>query len=124
MSILFITHNLGVVAEIAHDVVVMYGGRVVEQAPVQRSVRASAPSLHARGCSPARRTPRATSAPAASGRRSIPIPGSVPPITALPPGCAFEPRCEFALEACRAAPPPLVPLGQRAFRRCIRSAEL
>jgi len=123
MSILFITHNLGVVAEIAHDVVVMYGGRVVEQAPVN--------DLFARQRHPYTRgllacTPNAArDIDAAGGRRSLySIPGSVPPITALPPGCAFEPRCDLALAECRAAVPALVPAGAHGFSRCIRSAEL
>ncbi|MBP0580559.1 ABC transporter ATP-binding protein [Labrys sp. LIt4] len=123
MSILFITHNLGVVAEIAHDVVVMYGGRVVEQAPVN--------DLFARQRHPYTRgllacTPDAARDIDANGERQAlhSIPGTVPPITALPPGCAFGPRCSMALNACSAAIPELVPTGTASFSRCIRSAEL
>ncbi|PRH85703.1 dipeptide ABC transporter ATP-binding protein DppD [Labrys okinawensis] len=123
MSILFITHNLGVVAEIAHDVVVMYGGRVVEQAPVN--------DLFARQRHPYTRgllacTPDAARDIDANGERQAlhSIPGTVPPITALPPGCAFGPRCSMALQACSAAIPELVPTGTASFSRCIRSAEL
>ena len=123
MSILFITHNLGVVAEIAHDVVVMYGGRVVEQAPVN-DLFAHQRHPYTKGLLAC--TPNAARDIDAGGERHAlySIPGSVPPITALPPGCAFEPRCEYALEACRAAPPALVAAGHEGFSRCIRSAEL
>jgi peptide/nickel transport system ATP-binding protein len=123
MSILFITHNLGVVAEIAHDVVVMYGGRVVEQAPVN-DLFAHQRHPYTKGLLAC--TPNAARDISADGERQAlySIPGSVPPITALPPGCAFEPRCRFALKACREAPPPLVAAGSAGFSRCIRSAEL
>jgi peptide/nickel transport system ATP-binding protein len=123
MSILFITHNLGVVAEIAHNVVVMYAGRVVEQAPV-KELFAHQRHPYTRGLLAC--TPDARRDIDAAGARSAlySIPGSVPPITALPPGCAFEPRCDFAIPPCRAAPPPLVPAGTDGFSRCIRSAEL
>ncbi|TJW06504.1 MAG: ABC transporter ATP-binding protein [Mesorhizobium sp.] len=123
MSILFITHNLGVVAEIAHDVVVMYGGRVVEQAPVN-DLFAHQRHPYTRGLLAC--TPNAARDIAGDGERRAlySIPGSVPPITALPPGCAFEPRCDFAIAPCRAAPPPLMPAGPHGASRCIRSAEL
>jgi peptide/nickel transport system ATP-binding protein len=122
MSILFITHNLGVVAEIAHNVVVMYGGRVVEQAPVN-DLFAHQRHPYTKGLLAC--TPNAARDISPDGKRQAlySIPGSVPPITALPPGCAFEPRCKFALKACREAPPPLVSAGV-GFSRCIRSAEL
>ncbi|MER8580636.1 ABC transporter ATP-binding protein [Mesorhizobium sp. M1423] len=123
MSILFITHNLGVVAEIAHDVVVMYGGRVVEQAPVN-DLFAHQRHPYTRGLLAC--TPNAARDIGDDGKRRAlySIPGSVPPITALPPGCAFEPRCDFAIAPCRAAPPPLMPAGPHGASRCIRSAEL
>lgn len=123
MSILFITHNLGVVAEIAHDVVVMYAGRVAEQAPVN-DLFAHQRHPYTRGLLAC--TPNAERDIGGDGERHslYSIPGSVPPITALPPGCAFEPRCDFAIPPCRAAPPPLMPAGHAGFSRCIRSAEL
>jgi peptide/nickel transport system ATP-binding protein len=123
MSILFITHNLGVVAEVAHDVVVMYGGRVVEQAPVN-SLFAHQTHPYTRGLLAC--TPDATRDLGVDGERRAlySIPGSVPPITNLPPGCAFEPRCSMAIPACRAALPPLIPSGPETFSRCIRSHEL
>ncbi|WP_411908624.1 ABC transporter ATP-binding protein [Mesorhizobium sp. ES1-4] len=123
MSILFITHNLGVVAEIAHNVVVMYAGRVVEHAPVN-DLFAHQRHPYTRGLLAC--TPNAARDVDAAGERKTlySIPGSVPAITALPPGCAFEPRCDYAIAPCRAAPPPLMPAGSSGFSRCIRSAEL
>jgi peptide/nickel transport system ATP-binding protein len=123
MSIMFITHNLGVVAEIAHDVVVMYGGRVVEQAPVN-DLFAHQRHPYSKGLLAC--TPDATRDLGVDGaRRALySIPGSVPPITNLPPGCAFEPRCSMAIEACRSALPPLIEVIPDTFSRCIRSHEL
>jgi peptide/nickel transport system ATP-binding protein len=123
MSILFITHNLGVVAEIAHDVVVMYAGRVVEQAPVDDLFEHQT-HPYTRGLLAC--TPDAGRDLAADGTRHMlySIPGTVPPITALPPGCSFEPRCSYAVPACRAALPELLPAGAHNLSRCIRSNEL
>jgi peptide/nickel transport system ATP-binding protein len=118
MSVLFITHNLGVVAEIAHDVVVMYAGRVVEQAPVaELFARPSHPYTRALLAS----TPDPARDLAADGSRRplAAIPGSVPPITALPPGCTFAPRCPLAVDACRAAVPELRRIGPDHVARCI-----
>jgi peptide/nickel transport system ATP-binding protein len=123
MSILFITHNLGVVAEIAHNVVVMYGGRVVEQAPVE-NLFAHQAHPYTRGLLAC--TPDAMRDLGKDGARRVlySIPGSVPSIINLPPGCAFEPRCSYAVAACRMALPPLVPVGPEIFSRCVRSAEI
>jgi peptide/nickel transport system ATP-binding protein len=120
MSMLFITHNLGVVAEIAHDVVVMYAGRVVEQAPVETLfARPSHPYTRALLAS----TPDPDRDIAADGsRRALAaIPGFVPPINALPPGCAFAPRCPLAADACRAALPDLLPVTADHVARCFRA---
>jgi peptide/nickel transport system ATP-binding protein len=118
MSVLFITHNLGVVAEIAHEVVVMYAGRVVEQAPVA--------DLFARPSHPYTRALLASTPDpkrdiaADGGRRPLAaIPGTVPSISALPPGCAFAPRCPSASDACRVAVPALSPIAPGHVSRCI-----
>ncbi|TBW41433.1 ABC transporter ATP-binding protein [Siculibacillus lacustris] len=119
MSVLFITHNLGVVAEIAHEVVVMYAGRVVEQAPVgDLFARPSHPYTRALLAS----TPNIARDIDAEGRRRplAAIPGAVPPITALPPGCAFAPRCAHVLDACREGRPGLVAIAPDHVTRCIR----
>ena len=123
MSILFITHNLGVVAEIAHEVVVMYAGRVVEQAPViplfQKQKHPYTEGLLA--CTP---NAERDLDPDGERRALYSIPGSVPPITALPPGCAFEPRCRYAISACTTIPPQLESAGSGRLSRCLRSSEI
>jgi oligopeptide/dipeptide ABC transporter ATP-binding protein len=123
MGMLFITHSLGIVAEIAHRVAVMYAGRIVEEAPVREIFRhprhpytigllASAPKL-----GEARRLKKL-------GGRLATIPGTVPDLAALPAGCAFAPRCRLAVEACRASPPPSIDIGGGHRSRCIRWMEL
>jgi peptide/nickel transport system ATP-binding protein len=123
MSILFITHNLGVVAEIAHDVVVMYAGRVVEHAEVH-TLFAHQRHPYTKGLLAC--TPNAARDLAADGQRRAlySIPGNVPPITNLPPGCSFEPRCGYAIPPCTAAVPPLLVTPEGSTARCIRSAEI
>src|SRR5690606_27128817 len=115
MSILFVTHNLGVVAEIAHRVAGMYAGRVVEGAgghglfdqPSHPSTR-GLPS-----CIP-------TAALLAARQRLQPIPGNVPSVLALPPGCTFAPRCALADAACTQAVPELAPVRAAHLARCIK----
>jgi peptide/nickel transport system ATP-binding protein len=118
MSVLFITHNLGVVAEIAHEVVVMYAGRVVEQAPVDTLfARPKHPYTHGLlACLPdARRHRGESGAPLALQ----PIPGTVPNVTDLPDGCSFAPRCGFAQPVCTANPgPELRASGHNRLSRC------
>jgi len=115
MSILFVTHNLGVVAEIAHRVAVMYAGRVVEDAGVYDLFeRPTHP--YTRGllsCIP-------TAALLASRERLQPIPGNVPSVLALPPGCTFAPRCPIAEPACTQAVPELLPAWPEHLARCIK----
>ena len=100
---LLITHDLGVVAETAHRVLVMYAGRIVESGPVERIFRRTAPPLHAR--------PAAQHAAArwrAGAARPDPRPAADP--VALPPGCAFQPRCADRPATGRSA--------RRRTRRC------
>ena len=120
MSILFITHNLGVVAEIAREVVVMYAGRVVEQAPV-RDLFARPRHPYTEGLLAC--TPNASRDIGADGARRplLPIPGSVPPITALPPGCTYAPRCAYAAPACTSTVPPLFTVAPAHLSRCLRT---
>ena len=121
MSILFVTHNLGVVAEIAHDVAVMYAGRVVEQAKVEALF--DAPSHpYTRGllsCIPSGRQ----AVDANGQRRLTPIPGMVPSIYALPPGCSFAPRCAMAQERCMREEQVLKPVAPEHSARCWRAEE-
>jgi peptide/nickel transport system ATP-binding protein len=94
MSILFITHDMGVVAEMADDVAVMYAGAVVESAPVA-DIFAIPRHPYTRGLLAS--IPMPGRAP---GARLVPIPGTVPSLAAMPPGCAFAPRCPRADAAC------------------------
>ncbi len=123
-SILFITHNLGVVAEIAHRVVVMYSGRVVEEGDV-RSLFKNPRHPYTRGllaCMPHLGQRRGEAA------RLEAIPGNVPSPMNRPKGCTFAPRCPYAEPACTAAEPALEPVGPdhsvRHFARCRRWRDL
>ncbi|MDF2764439.1 MAG: transporter ATP-binding protein [Rhodospirillales bacterium] len=121
MALLFITHNLGVVAEIADRVIVMYAGRVVEEAAVlplfKRPLMPYTQGL-------LRSVPRLDLA----GRRCdelAAIPGNVPDPLALPPGCSFAPRCAHRVpELCDARVPLLEGAGAEHFVRCARWASL
>lgn len=113
-AILLITHDLGVVAETADDVVVMYAGRLVESAPVQRLFEEP---LHpyTRGLM--------RSIPARAGgdgaKRLDAIPGVVPSLLALPAGCKFNTRCRYAFDRCHVDPePPLLTPAQGHDVRC------
>ncbi len=120
MGVLFITHNLGVVAEIADRVGVMYGGRIVENARVD--------DLFARPRHPYTRgllesLPQGGGTPGERMRLKA-IPGAVIDPRRPPPGCAFEPRCTFAIRACCESPPPLVATSAGQLSRCLRWATL
>jgi peptide/nickel transport system ATP-binding protein len=116
MSILFITHNMGVVAEIADDVAVMYAGEVLEQAPV-RALFAAPRHPYTSGLLAS--IPDSSRYAATDGERQrlTPIPGTVPSIYALPPGCPFEPRCPLAEARCR-EPVQLIAAGPDHLTRC------
>jgi len=114
MALLLITHDLGVVAEQADDVVILYAGRIVERASVDRLF---ATPLHpyTRGLLdslPQLGTPR--------GSRLRPIPGTVPPLTRLPSGCRFRDRCSYAIEECARIDPPLEEKAAGHTAACIR----
>ena len=120
MSILFITHDLGVVAEIADRAVVMYAGRAVEEADVH--------SIFARPLMPytlglMNSIPRVDRA-AEHQERLQAIPGNVPNPLNLPEGCAFHPRCRFAQDRCKEAIPPLEDAGGGHQVRCVRWNDL
>jgi len=117
-GILFITHNLGVVAEIADRVAVMYAGRMVEQGTVPQIFdKPQHPyTTGLLNCLPGRSKHHAV---AGERPRLAAIPGQVASPLAPPPGCAFEPRCSEARDACRQAMPPLT-LGEGGHNvRCI-----
>jgi peptide/nickel transport system ATP-binding protein len=103
MGVLLITHAMGVVAETAQRVVVMYAGKVVEEAPVE-ALFASPRHPYTQGL--IRSIPRIDLAAKAHTRLEA-IPGSVPSLLHPPPGCRFAARCRFAMQACTLAEPPL-----------------
>jgi oligopeptide/dipeptide ABC transporter ATP-binding protein len=113
MAVVIITHNMGVVAEFAHRVLVMYAGRIVEQAvvddifdrpghPYTEGLLRSIPDLEV------------------ETRRLVTIPGAMPSPFALPPGCSFQPRCPDARPPCTQRVPPLIGLGDGRAAACIR----
>lgn len=112
MALMLITHDLGVIAQIADHVVVMYAGKVVEQGPVADVLRNP---LHpyTQGLIASRPVP------GERRRRLYSIPGQVPDLAALPPYCAFTDRCAKATDRCRQGIPPLV--GQRRQVACFFS---
>ncbi|MBL8349673.1 MAG: ABC transporter ATP-binding protein [Burkholderiaceae bacterium] len=122
MSILFITHNLGVVAHHADDVVVMYAGRVVESAPV-RPLFATPEHPYTQGllaCLPG----KAHAAGQPRPKRLFAIRGQVSSPLSPPPGCAFEPRCDRATALCRQAMPALIVTGAARQARCVQVSAL
>jgi peptide/nickel transport system ATP-binding protein/oligopeptide transport system ATP-binding protein len=115
MGILFVTHNLGVVAEIADHVAVMYGGQIVESAPVER--------LFDRPLHPYTRALLASRPDAAEHgprRRLAAMPGEAVDPRRLPPGCRFEPRCARAWGDCRSSQPATETAAAGHEVRCVR----
>jgi len=110
LGLLFITHDLGVVRQVAEHVAVMYAGRIIEEGPA-REVLAKPRHPYTQGLLKA--------SPTLKRGALSPIPGAVPQLTALPPGCAFEPRCEFRRTECTAAVPALRFIGSDHAARCI-----
>jgi peptide/nickel transport system ATP-binding protein len=113
-AIILITHDLGVVAELADDVVVMYAGRIVERAPVRQlferpqhpytiGLLGSIPSMHL------------------EQERLHAIEGQVPTPMTKVQGCRFAPRCPFAVARCRAEDPPLLAMGEGQEAACWRA---
>jgi len=99
MGLILITHDMGVVADVADWISVMYAGRVVEEAPVH--------DIYARPAHPYTKAllesiPRLD----LKGQQLNVIKGLPPNLTAIPSGCAFHPRCRYARDACRVDPPP------------------
>jgi oligopeptide/dipeptide ABC transporter ATP-binding protein len=116
MSILFITHDLGVVAEIADRVVVMYAGRAVEEADVE-DIFARPKMPYTMGL--LNSIPRVDKV-AEHQARLMAIPGNVPNPLYLPEGCSFHPRCRFVKDECKKDIPPLVDTANGHMVRCIR----
>ena len=112
MSVIFVTHDVGVVAEIADRVAVMYAGRMVEIGPVAEVVlRPQHPYTQGLLSSTIHGSMR--------GTRIDAIPGAPPNHAALPPGCSFAPRCKHARDDCRARIPALTQLGAAHAAACV-----
>ena len=117
MAIMIITHNMGVIAETADRVLVMYAGRVIEEAPVAR-VFDHPIHPYTRGlleCVPSITEDRA---------RLIAIPGTLPDPARRPPGCRYSVRCRYALPSCSDALPPLILEEADHWAACLRAKEL
>jgi peptide/nickel transport system ATP-binding protein len=114
-AILYISHNLGVIARICDRVGVMYAGELMEEADVTSLFLAP---RHPYTRSLLRCVPRADAGRLA--QQLAAIPGQVPSPAARPPGCVFEPRCGFAARECREAPPPAETVAAGHLVRCIR----
>jgi oligopeptide/dipeptide ABC transporter ATP-binding protein len=117
MAVLFVTHDLGVVAQTCDRVAVMYAGRIAETADTaQLFARPSHPYTRALlGALPAMRNKH---------ERLEPIGGAPPDLSAPPPGCRFHPRCRFAVTQCAHELPPLLPVEPGHASACIRLGEL
>jgi oligopeptide/dipeptide ABC transporter ATP-binding protein len=111
LALIFITHNLGIVAKMCDQLAVMYAGRVVESGPVSQIFNAPA---HPYTEALLNSIPRMSD----SAQRLTAIEGQPPDLAALPPGCAFAPRCVRAVDRCRAEAPPEFALGERRTARC------
>jgi len=116
-AIVLITHDLGVVAEIAERVMVMYAGRKVEEAPVEALFERP---LHRYTSGLLGATP---SAKRQRGSRLAEIGGSVPALSELPAGCAFQNRCADAFDRCRTERPKLMPLMPGRTAACFAAEE-
>ena len=114
MSVIFVTHDIGVAVEISDRIGVMYAGRFVEEAPVETLIDAHAHPYT-----------RGLLASTVHGQRKgevlQTIPGSPPDLAALPPGCPFAPRCSVAEPRCLETPPPHVTVGDRHRVRCVHA---
>jgi oligopeptide/dipeptide ABC transporter ATP-binding protein len=110
LAMLFITHDLAVVSQVAEKIAVMYAGRIVEEGPTDEILRRPR-HPYTEGLLRA--------APSLDKKVLQPIPGSVPQLGVLPPGCAFEPRCPVRLPECSLALPDLRPAGPNHRARCV-----
>ena len=117
LSVIFVTHDIGVAVEVADRISVMYAGRIVEIGPVRDIIRSprhpyTVGLLSTRG-----------HGGSLSGNRLPAIPGNPPDLTNLPPGCAFSPRCSMAADACRLTAPEATTVSPGHMARCLRIDE-
>ena len=114
-AIIMITHDLGVIAEMAHKVVVMYAGKVVEQAPVER-IFASPNHPYTQGL--LQSLPRVDKDASGAKQRLQEIPGIVPSLLNLPAGCKFASRCPSVMPQCKEQEPPLEQVAGDHYSAC------
>jgi peptide/nickel transport system ATP-binding protein len=119
-GLVLITHDLGVVAQTAQRVIVMYAGKKVEEATVEDLFEKP---LHPYTRGLMASMPAVISLEARADARLTEIPGMVPSLTNLPAGCAFAPRCSLAVDRCRIEYPPLQEFGGKHLAACWRAAE-
>ncbi len=120
MGLVLITHDLGVVAQTAQRVIVMYAGKKVEEATVERLFE-DPRHPYTRGLLAS--IPAVPSTDTPDQARLVEIPGTVPSLTKLPAGCAFAPRCQLAIARCHEEYPPLQALSPDHTAACWRAAE-
>src|ERR1700733_11711392 len=110
LALLFITHDLGVVAQVADRIAVTYAGRIVEQGPAREVLERP---RHPYTAGLLRASPQLVR------HKLEPIPGAVPSLRELPPGCAFDPRCPVRIAECAKGIPALPQAGPGHRARCI-----
>jgi len=112
VTLLFITHNLGIVAEMCKYVIVLYAGKIVERAPVI--------DIFDEPAHPYTKALLEAAFGLQEFRKRMPIPGDPPDLANLPSGCSFHPRCSYADDICGREEPPEVSLTQKRSTRCWR----
>ena len=115
LGLIFITHNLGIIAKMCDQLAVMYAGRMVESGPVRQIFNAPA---HPYTKALLNSIPRMSD----SRERLTAIEGQPPDLVAMPPGCAFAPRCPSVFDRCREAPPSQLTFGDQRTVRCWHAA--
>ncbi len=117
MTMIFVTHDIGVAVEISDRIAVMYAGKIIELGTLQEVVGKPAhPYTRGLLSSTIHGVPKGTKLEA--------IPGAPPQLDKLPPGCAFAPRCKYVLPPCTAGEIPNEAFSPGRFARCIRVGEL
>lgn len=115
MTLVMITHDMGIVAEMCKCVVVLYGGHVMEIGDIDTIFKSPHPYTEAL----LKAVPRLDQT-----KKLASIPGNIPNLITPPPGCVFHPRCEYAKEQCKAAVPPLEDMGEGHYIACVRWRDL
>ncbi len=115
LTVIFVTHDIGVAVQVADRIAVMYAGRIVETGPVEEVI-SNARHPYTLGLLSTR-----AHGGRLEGKRLATIPGNPPDLSSLPPGCPFAPRCSYAEPRCREAAPPIAEISPGHMVRCIRA---